>query len=232
MSLTAGMVGHIVMGGAGLISGFAVFVTKKGSPNHILIGRIYTISMMLMAMSGFYYAWIRSVHITMFASCLTGYLVLTSWLLVQRSFQRAWVRDYLPALIGLPLVSYAAVLSWNAFNGITDELGSFVVPAIKYYEFAVVIVIAFSFDVLAVFGKRNTPKKRINQHLWRMAFPLYIACSSLFEGQARLFPESLRYTFWLSLPEKVALLLMFYWLFKDYLDNLKQKLLPIGVKAR
>lgn len=224
MSLTVGMVGHIVFGGVGIISGFAAFIIKKGTPNHILIGRIYVISMLLMAMTGFYYAYIRSVNITMLAACLTCYLVVTSWLAVQRSFKQAWVSKYAPAIIGLPVVTYGLFLSWRAMHGVTDDFGSFVVPGIKYYEFTAVVCIAFTFDLITVLGKKLTHKQRIYRHIWRMAFTLYIACSSFFQGQAKLFPESLRYSFWLGLPEKMVLVLMLYWLFNNQVTYLINKI--------
>ncbi|MDK2595879.1 hypothetical protein [Pseudoalteromonas obscura] len=223
MSLTVGMVGHMVFGGAGLIAGFSAFIAKKGSLNHIFIGRIYVIAMILMAVTGFYYAYIRAVHISMFAAVLTAYLVATSWLYVQKKFKYLIVTRYLPIFLGFPVFVYASYLSYLAMNGITDDFGHFQIPAIKYYEFALATLIAFGYDLLFGLGKAQNNKQRISQHIWRMAFTLYIACSAFFEGQAKLFPESLQYSVWLSLPEKFVLGLMVYWLFKGKIQKLWNK---------
>ena len=228
MSLTIGMVGHMVAGGMGIITGFVALYARKGAINHILMGRIYVIAMLFMSITGFYYAYSRNVHITMLAALLSGYLVATSWLTIQRNFNSPLIKRILPAFLGIPVAIYGVSLSWNAINGVTDELGTFVVPAIKYYEFALVACIALVFDSFSAFGKQQSPKKKVNQHLWRMLFPLYIACSSLFEGQAKLFPDSLRYSVWLNLPEKIVLLLMSYWLFKHQLIRIKNKVLKSG----
>ena len=224
MSLTIGMVGHMVAGGMGIIAGFVALYARKGTINHILMGRIYVIAMLLMSLTGFYYAYSRNVHITMLAALLSGYLVVTSWLAIQRSIHSHLVKRVLPLLIGLPVAGYGVWLSWHAINGVTDELGTFVVPAIKYYEFALVACIALVFDLLSAFNRQQSSKGKVNQHLWRMLIPLYIACSSLFEGQAKLFPESLQYSVWLNLPEKIVLLYMGYWLFKDQLIRIKNKI--------
>lgn len=229
--MTFGLVAHMVFGGNGLIAGFTSFFTKKGSANHILVGRIYGISMLLMAITGFYYAYIRSVNITMLASCLTIYLVLTSWLTVQKKLTQPWVTRTIPSLIGLPVVFYALFLCWQASNGITDSLGKFVVPASIYFIFTAVVLLAFVFDIRLLLGYKLKPNQRMKRHIWRMCITLYVACSSFFQGQQKIFPESLQGSPILAIPENIVLLLMLFWLFKNPIVKLKNKFLSKRINA-
>lgn len=226
--MTFGIVAHLVFGGNGLIAGFAGFFSKKGATNHVLAGRIYTVSMVLMAVTGFYYAYTRSVFVTMLAACLTFYLVFTSWLTVQKTLNAPFLTRFLPLIIGLPVATFGLILSWQAASGATDSIGKFTVPAFIYYVFTAVVSLAVLFDLRLALGASQSAAQRIRRHIWRMAFPLYVACSSFFQGQQKVFPQILHGSPVLAIPENLVLLLMLYWLLKPYLVRLKMRFRGAG----
>jgi uncharacterized membrane protein len=220
--MAIGLVAHVVFGAIGLISGFAALLSKKGGARHILVGKVYVVSMLLMAATGFYYALVQSVHITMLAASLTLYLVLTSWLSVKKSIKRT-VSVVISLVLGVAVTGYAVRLSWQAYNGVTDSLGDYVLSAGPYYLFATVALTALIFDLRQLLVSQLSSSQRISQHLWRMCLTLYVACSSFFQGQQQVFPESWQNSPWLALPGSVVLLLMLFWLFKLTFSHLKRK---------
>jgi hypothetical protein len=221
--MTLGLIAHIIFGAIGLFTGFAALASKKGSPSHVLVGKIYVGSMLLMATTGFYYALIQSVHITMLAASLTLYLVVTSWLNVKKVSNRTVV-SFSSLLAGFLVAGYAVRLSWRASIGLTDSLGKYVLPAEPYYIFTMVALTAFCLDIRQMLVPHLRSDQRITQHLWRMCFTLYVACSSFFQGQQQVFPGSWQGSHWLALPGSLVLLVMFFWLFKPVLTNLWRRL--------
>jgi hypothetical protein len=53
---------------------------------------------------------------------------------------------------------------------------------------------------------------RIFRHLWRMCFATWFAASSLFIGQAQVFPEVLQDSYVLFLPSILIIILTIVWL--------------------
>ncbi|MEO1243470.1 MAG: hypothetical protein AAFX54_16300 [Pseudomonadota bacterium] len=217
MAMTLELVIHVVGGGGGLVSGATAIVAKKGGPMHRLAGNTFFGSMAVMAVSGAHLAWLRSVNITVLAGLLTLYLVTSSWLTVRQRKDRLGVMDVVVFFMGTGVAGFGLFLSWRAYQGVTDSLGEYSVPAAIYFIFTSIALLAVATDLRVLIQRGAAGKQRILRHLWRMSVPLYIAASSFFTGQQKVFPKDLQGSIYLSLPENAVLLIMLFWLAKVWI---------------
>ena len=219
MSMSFGVLLHVVFGTIALLSGVISIAVQKGGKLHRRAGNTYVVTMLVMAISGLLLALKVPVWITVLAGAMTTYLVVSAWLTVRRPDDwQAWLERAV-FLFGVAVLLLGAYLSWRAFNGVTDHLGDYVLPAGVYFLFTGIVALAVALDVRQAISGRPKGKHRLLRHLWRMFFPMYVATSSLFSGQQQVFPESLQGTIYLELPHTLVLILLVFWLAKVSLGD-------------
>lgn len=76
---------HILGGTLGLLSGTAAMFFRKGSPRHVLAGRIFVASMLVMSAGAAYLGIIKHEPNNVGGGILTFYLILTAWLTARRA---------------------------------------------------------------------------------------------------------------------------------------------------
>jgi hypothetical protein len=84
MSYSPTLIVHIFGGSLGLLSGTAAMVFRKGSPRHVLAGRIFVASMLTMAAFAAYLATVRHQPNNIGGGIFTFYLIGTAWLTARR----------------------------------------------------------------------------------------------------------------------------------------------------
>jgi hypothetical protein len=75
---------HILNGTLGLLSGSAALAFRKGSPRHVLAGRIFVASMLTMGAAAVCVAVAKHQPNNIGGGILTVYLIGTAWLIVRR----------------------------------------------------------------------------------------------------------------------------------------------------
>jgi uncharacterized membrane protein len=193
---------HIIAGLIGLVSGAIALSARKGAKLHRKGGMIFVYAMMVVGITGTVMGLLISEMAAVIPGALTFYLVLTSWLTVWR-----------PVVLKFSLINLGAMLL-----GLTISIVSFSYsftadgqPTILYIIFGAVALLATLGD-LQMMTQGIQGARRIARHLWRMCIALFLAATSLFIGQAQVFPEPLRNSGLLSIPVLLVLFLMFYWL--------------------
>jgi uncharacterized membrane protein len=106
------LIGHICAGTLGLLSGTAAMSFRKGSPRHVLAGKVFVASMLTMAVAAEYLAIVRHQPNNIGGGILTFYLIGTAWLTARRRDGETSRFDWVVLLIPLVL----GVLTW--MNGI------------------------------------------------------------------------------------------------------------------
>jgi hypothetical protein len=86
MPYSAILIGHICAGTLGLLSGTAAMFFRKGSPRHVLAGRVFVASMLTMAVGAVYLAIVRHQPGNIGGGIITFYLVGTAWHLWRMCF--------------------------------------------------------------------------------------------------------------------------------------------------
>lgn len=171
---------HTCGGILGLASGAAAMVFRKGSPRHVLAGRIFVASMLTMASGATYLAIVKHQPGNIGGGIFTFYLILTAWLTARRRDCETSKFDWAALLIPLVL----SILTW--LPGI-EKLRTpgppkdGVPPGMNMFMGAVMLLAATG-DVRMLLRGGVAGTARITRHLWRMCFGLFIATGSFFLG--------------------------------------------------
>ena len=180
MSYSPILLVHICAGSLGLLSGTAAMSFRKGSPRHVLAGKIFVASMLTMAVGAVYLAITRHQPNNIGGGILTFYLIGTAWLTARRRDGETSRFDWLVLLIPLTL----GILTWiNGLkvvrSGADSQDG---VPVGMIFFMGSVMLLAAAGDVRMLVRGGVFGTKRIARHLWRMCFGLFIAAGSFFMG--------------------------------------------------
>ncbi len=171
---------HIAGGIVGMLSGTAALVFRKGGRWHVLAGKIFVASMLVMSGFATYLAVLKHQSGNIGGGILTFYLILTAWLTARRRDGQTSAYDWVLLLIPLALGS----LTWL---GGLQKLRSPVplddgVPAGMNFFMGTVMLLAAAGDLRMLLGSGVAGAKRVVRHLWRMCFGLFIAAGSFFLG--------------------------------------------------
>jgi hypothetical protein len=171
---------HIFAGTLGLLSGTAAMSFRKGSPRHVLAGKIFVASMLTMGVLAVYLAIVRHQTNNIGGGIVTVYLIWTGWLTARRRDGETSRFDWVVLLIPLTL----GVLTWmNGLNvvrsGASSQDG---VPVGMTFFMGSVMLLAAAGDIRMLLRSGVGGVKRIARHLWRMCFGLFIAAGSFFLG--------------------------------------------------
>jgi uncharacterized membrane protein len=217
---------HISAGLVGILSGAAAMSFRKGSRRHALAGKVFVISMLIMAAGAVYLAVVKHQNNNIGGGILTIYLVGTAWVTVKRRVGETSVFDWAALLI--PLAT--GIDGWiNGLEAIRSPTGSkYGVPAGMHIFMGSVFLLAAAGDVRMLLRGGVFGAQRITRHLWRMCFGLFIATGSFFLGQgSKVFPEWLLKTNVLFIPAILPLILLIFWVLRvRFTDAYKRMSMP------
>ena len=180
MSYSPILIAYACAGNVGLLSGTAAMCFRKGSPRHVLAGKIFVASMVTMAAGAVYLTIVRHRPNNLGGGILTFYLIGAAWPTARRGEGETSRYDWVALLIPLTVGS----LTW--MSGIekmrTPGPPKDGVPSGMHFFLGSAALLAAAGDVRlrlrgGVFGA-----KRLARHLWRMSFGLFIAAGSFFLG--------------------------------------------------
>jgi len=235
MSYSPTLIVHILGGSLGLLSGTAAMTFRKGSPLHVLAGRVFVASMLIMGVFAVYLAITRHQPSNIGGGFLTVYLIGTAWLTARRrdgeSNRFDWVVLLIPLAIGIFLwMNGIKVLR----SGASSQGG---VPVGMMFFMGSVCLLAAAGDVRMLVSGGVAGAKRIARHLWRMCFGLFIASGSFFLGPSNrplrllssvgvgkyLSPALFSTTLYLILT-LLPLILLIFWLVRVRFANAYRKI--------
>jgi uncharacterized membrane protein len=240
MSYSPIMVVHLCAGTLGLVSGTAAMSFRKGSPRHVLAGKVFVASMLTMAVGAVYLAITRHEPNNIGGGILTFYLIGTAWLTARRrdgeTSRLDWVAMLIPLAIGIFtwMVGIKVVLS-----GASSQDG---VPVGMTFFMGSVCLLAAAGDVRMLVRGGVLGTKRIARHLWRMCYGLFIAAGSFFLGPqnrplrllsavgiGQHLPPALFSTTLYLILTVLPLILLIFWLFRIRFTNAyKGKSMPLA----
>ncbi|MGB7436321.1 MAG: hypothetical protein WBW49_12970, partial [Candidatus Acidiferrum sp.] len=174
------LIAHICAGSLGLFSGTAAMVFRKGSPRHVLAGKVFVGSMLTMAVGAVYLGIVKHQPSNIGGGILTFYLIGTAWLTARRREGETSPMDWLALLIPLAL----GILTWMSGinvlrSGATSQGG---VPVAMNFFMGSICLLAAAGDLRMLLRGGVFGVQRIARHLWRMCFGLFIAAGSFFMG--------------------------------------------------
>ena len=180
MSYSPTLLVHICGGSLGLLSGTAAMSFRKGSPRHVLAGKVFVASMLTMGVFAVYLAITRHQPSNIGGGILTVYLIGTAWLTARRRDGETSRFDWVVLLIPLAIGIFLWVIGLNIVrSGASSQNG---VPVGMILFMGSVCLLAAAGDVRMLLRGGVFGAKRIVRHLWRMCFGLFIAAGSFFLG--------------------------------------------------
>jgi hypothetical protein len=203
---------HIGGGILGILSGTAALSFRKGSPRHVLAGKVFVASMLTMAAAAVYLAILKHQTPNILAGFLAFYLITTGWLTARRGDGQTSRFDW-----GVLLIPLAGG-SWVWFIGL-EKLFSHTppndgVPIGMDFFIGSVMLLAAAGDIRMMVRSGLFGTKRLVRHLWRMCFGLFIATGSFFLGQQQVFPAVLRGSILLIVLAVLPLIVLIFWLLR------------------
>lgn len=203
---------HVVGGGLALVSGFVALYAAKGARTHRASGTLFVYAMLVMSLTGAAIAAVQGGEGSVIAGVTTAYLVVTA--LTTMRTPAGWTRRTDVGLMVLALVVGSTSLALGVATvasptGTRDGL-----PPFPFFMFGIVGLLGAAGDLRVL--RAGTPRgtARLRRHLWRMCWALWIATSSFFLGQAKVFPAAIRKPPLLAIPVLLVLVTMLWWLWR------------------
>jgi len=209
---------HIAGGTVGIVSGMAALAVRKGRRLHVLAGRVFFVSMLVMASIGALVApflaardgspkWFDSI-----AGFFTFYLVATGWMTVRRKAGTIGHFEAAAFVYAATLAAMTILLGIQAASRPGAAAGGMVASA--YYGLGTIIAVAAALDLKVILGGGIAGPSRLARHLWRMCLACFVAVGSFFLGQQRVMPEVIQGSPWLQIPPLIPLAMMVFWLLR------------------
>ena len=202
---------HISMGLVGILSGAAALTFRKGSRPHQLVGKVFFVSMLIMASMGATLAMTYSPNRgNVMGGGITFYMVATAWATVWRKPGETGRLEIALALLGSTVAG--AGLTFGVMAAIApDNMLDKYHPTL-YFIFASVALLLTVFDVRLILRGGVAGASRLTRHLLRMCLAMFMATSSLFLGQQKVFPMTVRHSGLLPVPVLLVVAALLYWL--------------------
>lgn len=211
---------HILTGTLALAGGVLALAAPKGRPWHRRGGRVFFWAMLISAVSGSMLGLVEPERllITALAGVLTLYLLVSSRRAAGNrsgAFERV---DGVLLAAGLALTLGLIGLAGFALQQADGRLLGF--AGEDYLMLAGMAGVGVVADISLVFRRALSDRHRIARHLWRMGVAFFIAVGSAFTGPgAGVFPEALRASGLLALPEALTAILVLFWLVRTVFNR-------------
>jgi uncharacterized membrane protein len=215
---------HITAGTLGMLSGFAAMALRKGSRRHSIVGDVFVVSMLALALSGTYLAVLKSQPGNILGGTFTFYLVVTAWMAARRGDSRTGLFDWTAFLIGFAVAAVEITFGFQAWKSPTGLRYDY--PPGPYLIMGSVAALAVIGDIRMLVRRGITGTPRVARHLWRMCFAQFIAAASIFLARQDRFPAFLRKTGVLAFLSVLPLLVLIFWLIRVRVSTAYKKKLP------
>lgn len=217
---------HVTAGLLAIAAGAVALVVTKGSPLHRRSGDVFVVAMLTMASTGAFLAAMKSDRGTALGGLLVLYVTCTGALTVRRTIEqsRAWVFGFMLFGFAIAASEYGLGIAARAMpNGRVDGY-----PAFLYLTFGSVALLYALGDARALRLRALDGTQRLVRHIGRMGFAMWMATTSFFLGQAKVFPEPLRHAAGIrAIPVLLVAIVVIYWLVRTRFARRRPRPLPL-----
>src|SRR3569832_2769990 len=165
---------HIAAGVAGLISGAAAMIFRKGSDRHRMYGNVFVVSMLTLGLSAAYLAIDNGDFGNLVGGVFTVYMVGSAWTTARRRDGGATLLDWTGLVAA---VKGGAALLFLSLQGVRTH--HVTAPTIAGFFLAAIAFLCAAGDMRMIRGGLSG-SQRIARHLWRMCFAFFVATGSFF----------------------------------------------------
>ena len=200
---------HAPAGTIGLVAASVALFTKKGGALHRKAGTCFTISMLIMLISGFIAAFLKESTDDMFLSVVVMYTVFTAWLTAHHKKSETGFLEHL-ALGWIIAVAIVAVL----LNSGWREAGT---PNTYLYWAGFAVFCAIG-DVRNLNRAGLSAIQRVIRHVWRIGFSLIWAALALTDKIVKILGSNVKempeeqLLYIIAVPTMLILIIILYWI--------------------
>lgn len=194
---------HIVSGTIGLITGFVNLVHRKGGKNHVLVGNIFTVSMLLSGIASFVLAKMHPNNFLLIVGVFTIYMIGTAKRYLQNKTRKPQLIDWLLTtgmFVGGMYFVYMGIKSVSMQNWFG------MVPLV----FAFIGLSMVAEDIYNYRGKPRIKNYFLTAHLQRMIGGFIAALTAFLVVNAKHLPLFPGFVYWL-LPTVILVPLIIKW---------------------
>ncbi|HEX5183211.1 MAG TPA: hypothetical protein VFW19_08685 [Allosphingosinicella sp.] len=200
---------HVAIGGVALAAGAMALAAPKGGLLHRRSGTVFLAAMLAMTSVAFLLALMHRDLISIVPAMLTFYLVASGWRTVKARTVSGIDHGLTVLALAASATGYALGVHAAGMPSGMDDKGF---PAAVYFVFATVALLAAGGDLYRLVAGPTRGLRRLARHVWRMSVAMFVATTSLFQGQEQVFPKGLQGSFWLQLPAFWVMAVAVWWL--------------------
>jgi hypothetical protein len=200
---------HTPAGAIGLVTATVALSAKKGATIHRKAGNCFTISMLIMLISGFIAAFLKESTGDMFLSAVVMYTVFTAWLTVHHKKNETGFLER-GALVWIIAVAIAALFMSSSSREVAT-------PNLYFFWTGFSILCAVG-DVRNLYLVGLSGIQRLIRHVWRIGFSLIWAALALIDKIVKMrgsnvkdMPEE-QMLYIVAVPTMFILTIFLYWI--------------------
>lgn len=200
---------HTPAGTIGLVTAVVALFANKGTTLHRKAGTCFTVSMLIMLISGFVAAFLKESTDDMFLSAVVVYTVFTAWLTVRHKNNETGLLEQI-TFVWIVAIAIAALFisaGWRGVNAPTAYL--------FWAGFAFLCAIG---DVRNLYRSGLSGYQRIIRHLWRIGFSLIWASLAFTDKIVKILGSNVKelpvehVLYIIALPTMLILIVILYWI--------------------
>lgn len=202
---------HTPTGTLVLVTAVVAMFAKKGSALHRKAGSWFTVSMMIMLISGIAAAYLKDSIIDMMLGALVMYTVFTAWLAVHHKKNETGLLEVIALIwiVGFAITAFSIDISWR---GVESPLAYLIWGGLA-------ILCAFG-DIRNLYQSGLSGTQRIIRHVWRIGFSLVWAALAFTDKIVKMLGANLKsmqeeqLLLIVAIPTMVILITILYWIAK------------------
>ena len=205
---------HTPAGTVAIISALTALFAKKGTPIHRKAGTCFTISMLIMLVSGSVAAVLKESLDDVFLGGVVIYSVFTAWLTV---FHKKGETDFLEyiALTWIVLIAIAAYFANPSWGDIRNP---------ETYTLWIGLAICFAIgDVRNLLRSGLSGSQRIIRHVWRIGFSLIWAALAFVDKIVKIQGSTIEEMPYVAIVPTILILLTILYLIANILFSSNKK---------
>jgi hypothetical protein len=202
---------HTPTGTIVLVTALFAMFAKKGSALHRKAGSCFTISMMVMLISGIAAAYLKNSIVDMMLGALVMYTVFTAWLTVHNKKNETGLLEVtaLIWIVGFAITAFAISLGWQEEEA----------PHTYLIWGGLAIFFALG-DIRNLYRAGLSGTQRIIRHVWRIGFSLVWAALAFTDKIVKMMGANLKsmqeeqLLLIVAIPTMLILITTLYWITK------------------
>lgn len=202
---------HAPAGTVVLVSAVVAMFVEKGSAIHRKAGSCFTVSMMVMLVSGIAAAYLKESIDDMMLGALVMYTVITAWLAVHHKKNETGLPEVVALIwvVGFAITAFSISLGWREVEA-----------PVAYLIWGGLAILCALGDIRNLYQSGLSGTQRIIRHVWRIGFSLVWAALAFTDKIVKMLGANLKsmqeeqLLLIVAIPTTTILITILYWIGK------------------